>query len=97
MRRTTPTLLSIGGGAILVAALGWWWTTYGEVVAYGYLSWREAGVCLIGNSEICTLAKALCFGAHPRFVIAYWSSAFWVALAILSASLLTAGRMEAFR
>jgi hypothetical protein len=91
MRRTTPALLSIGG-AILIGALAWWWITYGEVVGYGYLSWREAGACLIGNSDVCALAKALCFGAHPRPIVAYWSSAFWLALAVLSASLLSASR-----
>lgn len=37
----------------------------GEVVNYGYLSWREAGNCLLGNSDICTLVKALCLGSHP--------------------------------
>jgi hypothetical protein len=94
MRRTTPALLSIGG-AILFAALAWWWITYGDVVGYGYLSWREAGACLVGNSEICALAKTVCFGAHPRLIVAYWSSAFWLALAILSASLLTGGRARA--
>lgn len=95
MRRTTPALLLITGGAILIAALAWWWITYGEVVGYGYLSWREAGACLVGNSDICALAKALCFGTHPRLIIAYWSSAFWVALAVLSVSLLAAGRAKA--
>ena len=94
MRGTTGALLSIGG-AIFLAALAWWWVTYGEAVAYGYLSWREAGACLVGNSDICTLAKALCLGAHPRLIIAYWSSAFWIGMAVLSASLLTAGRPRA--
>jgi hypothetical protein len=94
MTRTTPALLSIGG-AILVAALAWWWITYGYVVGYGYLSWRDAGVCLVGNSDICALAKALCFGAHPRLLIAYWSSAFWIGLVVLSASLFTAGHARA--
>jgi hypothetical protein len=94
IRWTTPALLSIGG-AILLAALVWWWITYGEVVNYGYLSWREAGACLVGNSDICALAKALCFGAHPRLMITYWSSSFWIGLAVLAASLLTAGGARA--
>jgi hypothetical protein len=65
------------------------------VLAYGYLSWRDAGACPVGNSDICTLAKALCLGAHPRLIIAYWSSAFWIGTAVLSASLQTAGRARA--
>jgi hypothetical protein len=51
MRCAGPASLSIGG-VIVVAAFGWWWITYGEVVKYGYLSWREAGHCLVWNSDI---------------------------------------------
>jgi hypothetical protein len=94
MSRATLALLFLGG-AILAAALAWWWITYGEVVGFGYLSWREAGACLVGNSDICALAKALCLGAHPRLIIAYWSSAFWIGLAFVSASLLTESRARA--
>jgi hypothetical protein len=94
MSRATPTLLAIGA-ATLAAAFGWWWITYREVIGYGYLSWREAGGCLVGSSDICTLAKALCRGAHPRLIVAYWSSAFWIGLAALSVSFLTAGRQKA--
>jgi hypothetical protein len=92
LSRATPALLLSTGGAIVLAAIAWWWITYGEVIGYGYLSWPEAGACLIQNSDICALAKALCLGAHPRLVIAYWSSAFWIGVAALSASLLAAGR-----
>jgi hypothetical protein len=71
----------------LAAALGWWWRTYGEVVSYGYLSWTEAGRCLVSDNDICSLARALCLGAHPRTFVAYASVAFWIALALLSAAL----------
>jgi hypothetical protein len=94
MSRVTPALIAIGG-AIVLTAIVWWWITYGEVVNYGYLSWREAGNCLLGNSDICTLAKALCLGSHPRVLIAYWTSAFWIGLIILFTSLLNAGRAAA--
>jgi hypothetical protein len=94
MSRATPALLAIGA-ATLAAALGWWWVTYREVIGYGYLSWREAGACLVGSSDICTLAKALCLGVHPRLIVAYWSSAFWIGLAALSFSFLAAGRQKA--
>jgi hypothetical protein len=94
MSRATLALLFLGA-AVLLAALAWWWITYGEVVGYGYLSWREAGACLVGNSDICALAKALCVGAHPRLIIAYWSSAFWIGLSFVSASLLTGSRARA--
>jgi hypothetical protein len=78
-----------GGAAIFVGAVAWWWTTFGDVVSYGYLSWREAGRCLVGDSDICTLAKALCLGTHPRSFVTYWASAFWIGVGVLSLSLLT--------
>jgi hypothetical protein len=81
-------LLLAVGAAVLVAATAWWWMTFGDVVAYGYLSWAEAGHCLIRDSDICTLAKMLCLGSHPRSLVAYWTSAFWLGLGIVSISLL---------
>jgi hypothetical protein len=94
MTRATSALLVIGG-ATVVGAIAWWWITYGEVVNYGYLSWREAGDCLVLNSDICSLAKALCLGSHPRVLFAYWTSVFWLGLIVLSISLLTSGRSKA--
>jgi hypothetical protein len=91
MRRAGSAFLIVGA-AIVVAALGWWWITYGEVVNYGYLSWREASDCLVWNSDVCSLATALCLGSHPRVLVGYWSSALWLGLIAVSASLLLAGR-----
>ena len=75
------------GVLALAAACGWWWRTFGEVVRYGYLSWSEAGRCLVSDDDICSLAKALCLGAHPRDFYAYGSAAFWIAALVASASL----------
>ena len=83
-----PRLLLAAGTGIVMAALIWWWTTFGDIIRYDYLSWSEAGRCLVNNSDICALAKALCLGSHPRTVIAYWTSAFWLGVGILSLSLL---------
>jgi hypothetical protein len=94
MRRLTPVLIALGS-ATIVAAIAWWWITYGEVVGYGYLSWREASGCLVQNSDICSLAKALCLGSHPRVFLAYWASVFWLGVIVLSASLLTSERARA--
>jgi hypothetical protein len=73
---------------VTAAAIYWWWRTFGEFVGYGYLSWPEAGRCLIGDSDICALAKALCLGSHPRGLIAYAAAAFWIGVALLSVGLL---------
>ena len=91
--RLTPALLALGGVTILTA-IGWWWITFGEVIRFGDLSWREAGGCLVQNSDICSLAKALCLGSHPRLLIAYWASVFWLGIIVLSASLLTSERAK---
>jgi len=87
-KRVAAILLALGGGTLL-AAVAWWWITFDEVILYGYLSWKEAGSCLVQSSDICSLAKALCLGAHPRFVVAYWASVFWIGVIAVSASLLT--------
>jgi hypothetical protein len=83
--------------AITVAAIGWWWWTFGEVIGYGYLSWREAGRCLVSDNDICSLAKALCLGSHPRFFYAYWTLSFWTGLALLSAGMLMGSPLESTR
>jgi hypothetical protein len=83
-----PTLLLAAGAAVLVTAVAWWWTTFGDIVGYGYLSWTEAGRCLVHDSDICALAKTLCLGSHPRSLVAYWTSAFWLGLGVVSIGLL---------
>ena len=77
--------LSCGGGRRLE-----------DVVAYGYLSWPQAERCLVNDSDICALAKMLCLGSHPRSLVAYWTSAFWLGLpGIVSISLCSSRRCEA--
>jgi len=93
--RPVGRALLLAGIAIVVTALASWWITYGEVVKYGYLSWREACDCLLWNSDICSLAATLCLGSHPRVLVGYWSSALWLGLIAVSASLLLAGRTTA--
>lgn len=87
MSGVVRTGLLVVSALITAGALVWWWRTFGEVVGYGYLSWTEAGRCLVSDSDICTLAKALCSGTHPRDFLAYWTSAFWVGFALFSLSL----------
>jgi hypothetical protein len=94
MNRLSFALLALGGLAV-AASTGWWWLTYGDVIHYNYISASEASTCLVGDSEICRLARTLCRGAHPVALIAYRAATFWLALAALSASLMTLGRETA--
>ena len=52
----------------MLGAIAWWWITFGEVIRFGYLSWPEAGGCLVQNSDICSLAtlKRLVEGFMPN-------------------------------
>ncbi len=83
--------LFAAGALVVVASAAWWWITYGDVIRYNYIGPGEASVCLVGDSEICRLARALCRGAHPATIIAYSAAAFWAGMVTLSASLVTLG------
>jgi hypothetical protein len=80
------------GALTLVGAVGWWWITYRDVVSYAYINPSEAGVCLLGDSDICRLARALCRGAHPLTVFNYHAASFWIGVATISLSLMTLAR-----
>jgi len=90
-----PFVLLALGALVVVASCVWWWATYGDVIRYNYISAGEAGVCLLGDSEICRLARALCRGAHPVTIAAYRAATFWIGVAALSVSLLAPGRRDA--
>jgi hypothetical protein len=85
-------LLLAAGALTLAGAIGWWWITYRDVIGYDYISPGEAGVCLIGDSDICRLGRALCRGAHPLTLINYRAATFWIGIAALSSSLMTLAR-----
>ena len=91
MSLTMRALFAVGIASLAIA-LGWWWLTYRDVVGYAYMSVAEASVCLVGDSDICRLARALCRGAHPLVLIDYWAATFWIGIAALSASLTGAWR-----
>src|ERR1700689_2162071 len=90
INRASILLLSLGAVA-LAGAAAWWWLTYCDVIRYNYIGAGEASVCLVGDSEICRLARALCRGAHPVAIIAYRTATFWIGAASVSASLLVLG------
>jgi len=88
MSRLTLVMF-VFGAAVVAGAIAWWWLTYGEVIGYGYLSLRDAGGCLLTSSDLCSLAKSLCFGAHPRQLYTYWTSAFWTGAGLVFAGFAT--------
>jgi hypothetical protein len=88
MNRLSLALFALGALAVATST-GWWWLTYSDVIHYNYISRSEASACLIGDSEICRLARTLCRGAHPVALTPYRAVAFWLAMAALSASLVT--------
>ena len=87
-RLSKPTILALTGLAIVFASVGWWWLTYEEVIRYDYIGLAEAGACLVSETSICHLARALCRSTHPLALIDYRSQVLWLGLAVLSSSLL---------
>jgi hypothetical protein len=80
------------GAAIIVGSVAWWWLTYRDVISYAYISASEASTCLVGDSDICRLARALCRGAHPLTLINYRAWTFWIGLGVASSSLMMLAR-----
>lgn len=82
------TFLAALGVVAVVAAIGWWAVLFPTVVDNTGLAWSEALPSIASNSDICSLAMALC-GAHHLFGIQQYSpSLFWAGILFLGASLL---------
>jgi hypothetical protein len=90
VKRLAPALVMLGAAA-MIGALGWWWLTYREVIQFAYLPAREAGYCLIGETDICALARALCRGAHPLAIATYSSLSLWAGFSLLCLGLVIDG------
>jgi hypothetical protein len=87
-RLTIPQALLSVGIVVVVGSVGWWWLTYHEVIRYDYIGLAEAGVCLVSETSICHLARALCRSTHPLAIRDYSSCALWLGLAAVSIALL---------
>jgi hypothetical protein len=86
--RIQSSISIVAGAAILVSPIAWWWLTYREVIQYNYLGLGEASLCLVMDTDICRLARALCRGDHPREIINYSDTFFWLAVVLLSSAVL---------
>ena len=93
--RDLQRVFFLAGVVSLMAAVAWWWATYATAISYDYISARQAGLCLLGSSDICSLARSLCSSEHPFIGIAYWSASFWIAVASLSGSLVAGSSPKA--
>jgi hypothetical protein len=82
--------ISLLGGLALLAAVGWWWLVYRPVVLSALLSPAQALPCLIGRSDICTLAQALCKADHLFGIRHYYAIVPWIGIVLLSGGLLLA-------
>jgi hypothetical protein len=79
----------VAGAVILLVSILWWWVTYREVIQYNYVGMGEASFCLVTDTDICRLARALCRGAHPLEIINYRNLSLWLGVAALSLGVLT--------
>ena len=93
MKRAASGLVMLGAAAMVVA-FGWWWLTYRDVIQFAYVSAREASYCIVGETDICALARALCRGAHPLTIATYSSMSLWFGFGLLCIGLVVDGWRE---
>lgn len=75
------------GSATVCAALAWWGVTFWPTVSSDYLSFTEAGRCLVADSSLCRLATSLCGTRHAALVAAYSPLALWIGTALACSAL----------
>lgn len=89
MTRTIARRLAIGAAGLGLVAftgvVGWWWLVFGEVIATAGLSVPDALICMVGTSDLCSLAQSLCKSSHFLGIRHYSVEAFWLASLVLAA------------
>ncbi len=83
------------GADILLFSVVWWWVTYRDVIQYNYVGMGEASFCLVTDTDICRLARALRRGVHPLEIINYRNLSLWLGVAAMSLGVLTWPRQQA--
>lgn len=88
-RRAAAALLGLGGLGF-VGAVAWWWVVFGTIVGTQAMSLPQALPCLVADSDVCSLAQALCLktdhwlGIRRYAVEAFWLSGLLVLLGVLA-------------
>lgn len=90
-RRISCALGAIGLAALLLA-LGWWWVVFRALIGNGSLSIPAAIPCMAGNSDLCTLAQALCTDQHWYGIRHYDTGLFWAGAMATGAAIVLALR-----
>jgi hypothetical protein len=80
--------LKLLGGAALLASVGWWWVVFRTLIGNASMTVQGALPCLAHNSDLCTLAQALCASQHFLGIRHYDTLLFWAGTAIIGVSLL---------
>ena len=85
--RLAPAAMLAAGVLTTFGAVLWWGLTYWQVWAYDYVSFPQAGKCLVADSTICRLAASLCTGQHRALVSIYSPVTLWAGALLLAGGL----------
>jgi hypothetical protein len=83
--------LGLIGMLLVGGAIAWWTLLFPTVVENTGLSLGQALPCIASNSDICSLAMAICGGNHLFGIRHYSPDLFWVGAVLTSAGLLASG------
>lgn len=75
------------GAVLLFSAVGWWWLVFRTLITNASMSTRGALPCLVRNSDLCTLAQALCTQHHFLGIRHYDTVLFWIGATLTSSAL----------
>jgi hypothetical protein len=91
-RKLNLALWLLGSAALLVS-VAWWWVVFRQVINSALISMPRAVPCLVGSSDLCVLAQALCtssnhfLGIRHYETYLFWTGAGVVAVAAMLPSL----------
>jgi len=84
-------MLIAGGSAAIFLAVGWWWLSYRDIIGQGCITGHEAGYCVVGETEVCARARALCGRHHPPGITYHASIGLWLGMLALCTGLVLDG------